>query len=200
MTTATTAKPKKAAPKAKTTKKKKPKQFKAMGFKSLLQHISKLDKFAIYLKTAVVKGWLTDEVFMTKLTEEEHAIVKDAYNKTKEAKRAETASPEDALPDVVGVGVDSAKMHGATTKLTNGTGAHSVLVDTVLYLTLKKRHPNAQLFFGHEPEVDAIIFSEKTAVALLSPVRAVADKPVDAAPAAQPEPAAQTDEPDPAAE
>lgn len=157
------------------TKTKKAKQGsnnKPLSFKQLLGRATKHEHFARLLKTAATTGWLSDETFMTRLTDTELATVKDVVKKDSHARRAEpldvsgvtnTLPGSVTLPDTVGPMVDSEKVSGKTAKLT--VGDKIVSVDGRLFLTMKKRHPHALLYLSHAGE--KVIFSEKATVAVL---------------------------------
>ena len=152
-----------------TTKKKKPKvKPHALTFANLMRRIEKHPAFPVLLRAAKETGWLTDEYFMTRLTDKEADEVREVYNKTTAAKRA---APTDfskaipALPTEVGPLVEDTKATNGRVRLS--TNNRTVAVDAFLFLTMQKRHPSAHIYLSRT-EDGPVIFSEKGTVAVLA--------------------------------
>ncbi len=153
-----------------------------MNFKQLLGRVAKHEASANLLKTAVATGWLTDETFLTRVSEEEKEVVKEAYNENAAAKRAKAVDLTKALPTTVGP-MAEVKVTAAHAKVTAGT--RTVEVDVRMFNTMTKRHPKAMLYLSPD-EDGGVIFSEKTTVAVIPPIPS---KKEEAAPPKEEEPA-----------
>lgn len=153
------------------TKPKKKNTGKTLSFRQLVGRCSAdEEKWPLLLKTAVNFGWLTDGEFMTRLTDEECQECQQLYNKLKSAKQAKIE--EIKVPHMVGPQVATVKMGDKKTRLISITGQLAVEVETSLYLTMRKRHKDSSIYFSPEnPENSPVIFSEKTAVAMLMPLK-----------------------------
>lgn len=146
---------------------KKPQASNPLNFKQLLGRVQKHEAAASLIKTAATTGWLTDETFLTRLSEKEAAELKEVYTASAEAKRAKPADLANALPPTVGPMADVPnKITGERVKLTAGT--RTVEVDARLFKTMQKRHPKALVYLSPEGGDDQpVVFSEKTTVAVL---------------------------------
>ena len=145
------------------TKKKPKKKTKVLSFAGLMRRVTKHPAFPSLLRTAKETGWLTGEEFMTRLTEKEALEVRDLYNKTAAAKRADTADL--SLPAEVGPMVETISYSNGQARL--GTEFRNVTVDAILFLTMQKRHPLANVYMS-PAEDGPVIFSEKSTAAVLS--------------------------------
>jgi hypothetical protein len=148
----------------KTKSKGKKKLLKPLTFRQLLGRVLKHEGAASLVKTAVQTGWLYDEDFLTKLTDQEQNQVKEVYNKDSAFKRAKAVDLAPALPESVGYLADDFAIVGEQAKLTNGE--KEAFVDARLFLTMKKRHPEACVYFSLG-DVSIVIFSERSTVAVL---------------------------------
>lgn len=151
-----------------TATKKKPKKkikSKQMGFKDLVERSSNSDKFPVYLRLAAETGWLSDGLFLTKLTDNEHEKIKEVYSKHKEAKKAEQHPLDNTFP-TVGWQITTVKMSGKRANLSTTTGLVTVSVEGELFHALQRRHPEANVYLSQDQT--RVVFSEKKTVALLS--------------------------------
>lgn len=133
-----------------------------LPFRELIKRVEKQETKASLIKTAVMEGWLTDGNFFTQLDDEETDKVKDHYDAS--MRRAEAVKIQ--LPEQVGFLVDEEKKKGHSVVLSaNGI---SVAVDATLYLTMKRRHPSANVYLSKvSPEKNPVIFSGRNTVAML---------------------------------
>jgi hypothetical protein len=138
---------------------------KALTFKQLVALSAKSENAPSLLKMAAQDGWLSDEVFMTRLTDKEQESAKELYRANGTAKRAAAADPTKTLPAQVGPMVEpgNIKISTRSTKLT--VDDRVCEADTSLFLTMQKRHPHANVHLSVEDGL--IIFSEKTTVAVI---------------------------------
>lgn len=155
------------------TKSKKKGSTSPLTFKQLLGRVLKNDRFAVLLKTAVQTGWLTTPEFLTRMSEKEVEQVKEEYKASPHARRASAADLSKALPTVVGPMVEAEKTKGKKTSLTAGN--RTLIVDTRLFLTMRKRYPDAIRYLSQLGATTAVIFSEQNTVAVL-PVEVVNDE------------------------
>lgn len=135
-----------------------------LSFKALLSMVRKHLAAPSLIKSAVQTGWLTNGMFVTKLTDDEMEQVKEVYTSEPACRRAQASNPEKALPDTVGPMV-TASSHGAKTKLTSMWSNLTANVDTRLFLTMSRRHPKASVYLSQDGS--ACIFSERQTVAVL---------------------------------
>jgi hypothetical protein len=138
------------------------KKEKVMGFSQLLKRIRNSNRFPTLLRTAFRTGWLTDGVFYTKLTDKEFEKVKEVYDESQEAKKAEMLDVEKNLPGTVGVELDKIKLNAKIAKLTAAASDKEVNVDAELFLSLRRRHPKALIYLS--PKSETIVFSEEKCV------------------------------------
>lgn len=121
------------------------------------------------LKTAEEYGWLHDGYFSTKLDEKEKVKVIGMIQELNR-KPSEIASIDPAvvfLPKKVGPMVKEVQDNGKTTTLT--AGDHFAIVNSKLYRTLCKRHPEAITYLS-EFEDGPVYLSERATVAVLEQV------------------------------
>jgi hypothetical protein len=148
-----------------------------LNFRQLLARVQKNEAAASLLKTAVQTGWLTDTEFLTKVSEKEEDLVRQAYNGNSAAKRATPADITNALPTLVGPMVEEIKFLTNTVRMTAGT--RMVEVDARLYNTMVKRHERVSVYLSPDGSVSqSVIFSGG------SGTQAVLPELKDAAPAA----------------
>lgn len=143
---------------------------KPLTFKQLMGRVSKHETYPSILKTAATDGWLTtigevapDQEFLTQLSKKEAEQVQEAYKVNAKAKKAAPAVTP--LPVQCGPLVDDTKVSSNHVRLSSN--GRTVSVDTQLFLTLKKRHPDANVYLS-DAEDGPVIFSEMNTVALLS--------------------------------
>jgi len=140
-----------------------------LTFKQLLGRVQKHEAAGSLLKAAFQTGWLTDETFLTRVSETEQQIVKETYSESAEAKKAKVADLGGTLPPTVGPMADEPKFSGTRAKIT--AGSRTVEVYARMFKTMQKRHPKAMIFLSPEGTETVIIFSEKTTVAVLPPLK-----------------------------
>lgn len=149
------------------TKKKKTKKpvvtNKALTFKQLLARVRKHEQAAALLKAATTTGWLTDESFITQISEKDMEATKEAYKEVPGAKRGEAPDITKNIPTEVSYMVTHVKEGAKRSKFWNGASEYTV--DAQLFLTMKKLHPDAQLYLS--PGEDMLIFANKSIVAML---------------------------------
>lgn len=138
-----------------------------LAFSDLLDKVKKHPNFLALLQMAYHKSWLTDEDFATILNRKEMDEVKKLYFRNPEASKLPIYSLK--MPDRVGsIVIDAKEMPNDILKVSSS--AISVLVHASVYYTLKDRHPQARVFLSQKnPTELPLIFSETTAVAMLSP-------------------------------
>lgn len=138
----------------------------AISFKSLVANIIKDEANGpSLLKTARETGWISDGTYSSQMTEKEVEELREIYNKNAAAKKAETVAFD--FPRMVSYAVTSIKTFNKKTELS--ARDIDVVVDTNLFLTLRKRHPKAKIFLAaNDPKTSPIVFSEFGNVAFLS--------------------------------
>lgn len=139
-----------------------------MTFKQLLGRVQSHEAVGSLIKTAVQTGWLTDENFLTRLTEKEHEQIREIYQANPSYRRTKLSTVESALPGTVGPMVEESDVHPAGDRI-RITGKDTVIyVDARLYLTMRKRHPRAALYLpDREDTRRCVYFSDRSTVAVL---------------------------------
>jgi hypothetical protein len=160
------------------TKKKKKKLSKTkrpvgpLNFRQLLGLVTRHEHGPTLIKATYQSGWLSDESFVAKLSENEMEQIRSLYlsdSKYRQAKIGDV-DPMKVLPEMVGPFIDDQRVSGRLARLSNGT--HTVFVDATLFLTMKKRYPEASVHLSNvAPDTGPVTFSEQNTVAVLPTIR-----------------------------